>query len=145
MLIDILFTWAKLNPDISYRQGMHEIAAPILWVVERDAIDPSSISNEISAEDEAALKTFASDNIEHDTFTLFNAVMAELKSAYEHTSEGRGQGPSKTSISARCTGIMEGYMSRLDPALAEHLLDIGVVPQVFLLSVFHLDHSRDYY
>ena len=39
MLLDILFVFCKLNPDISYRQGMHELLAPVLWVVERDAID----------------------------------------------------------------------------------------------------------
>ena len=43
-MLDILFCYAKNNPDISYRQGMHEILAPILFVLHaemRDMNDPS--------------------------------------------------------------------------------------------------------
>lgn len=141
MLIDILFTWSKLNPNISYRQGMHEIAAPVLWVVERDAVDSSTLPVTLTAEDELSSDIFASTFIEHDTFALFNVIMTELKSAYEHTSEGKGQEPSRSSIGARCTRIMEDYLSRVDPALADHLLNIEVVPQVFLLLVICLTYS----
>lgn len=39
MMCNILFVYCKLNPDLSYRQGMHELLAPILWVVDQDAVD----------------------------------------------------------------------------------------------------------
>ena len=32
MMINILFTWAKNNPSISYRQGMNELLAVLLIV-----------------------------------------------------------------------------------------------------------------
>ena len=42
-MTDILFIYCKINADIGYRQGMHEILAPILWVVEQDAVDTEFI------------------------------------------------------------------------------------------------------
>ena len=42
-LLDILFIYAKLNPDIGYRQGMHELLAPILWAIHQDAVDLTGV------------------------------------------------------------------------------------------------------
>ena len=36
-MTDILFIYCKLNQDVSYRQGMHELLAPLYWVLEHDA------------------------------------------------------------------------------------------------------------
>ena len=57
-LRDILFIFCKLNPDVSYRQGMHELLAPVLWVIERDAIDLGQGSRVLG--DDAIVKTSAS-------------------------------------------------------------------------------------
>lgn len=36
VMINVLFSYARVNPDMCYRQGMHEILAPILFVVHSD-------------------------------------------------------------------------------------------------------------
>lgn len=36
IMIHILFCYAREHPNISYRQGMHEILAPILFVLHCD-------------------------------------------------------------------------------------------------------------
>lgn len=33
ILLDVLFVFCKINQDIGYRQGMHEVLAPVLWAV----------------------------------------------------------------------------------------------------------------
>lgn len=38
-LNDILFIYCKINHDVSYRQGMHELVAHILWVVSSESLD----------------------------------------------------------------------------------------------------------
>lgn len=48
MLLDILFIFCKLNRDVGYRQGMHELLAPVLWVVERDAINTSTSAGSLN-------------------------------------------------------------------------------------------------
>lgn len=146
MLWDVLFTWAKLNPDVSYRQGMHELAAPILWAIERDAIDPETIPKNEPTSQAADINVirsvFEHESIEHDTFTLFNLIMEKTKSSYAHTADVQR---SKLSTEAaapthvespmvhRCRHILEFYVAQTDPQLASHMEEIQVIPQVFLL------------
>ena len=74
MLLDILFIFCKLNPDVSYRQGMHELLAPVLWVVSKDAIDLGQ-SSKAMGEDAVIKAIFDAEHIEHDTFAVFGEVM----------------------------------------------------------------------
>ena len=39
MMEDILFCYVKENPDLGYRQGMHELLAPILFVMNAEMRD----------------------------------------------------------------------------------------------------------
>ena len=36
-MLNILFCYARENPDVSYRQGMHELLAPILFVLHSES------------------------------------------------------------------------------------------------------------
>ena len=37
-MLHILFVWAKLHPDTSYRQGMNELLSPLLICIANDSI-----------------------------------------------------------------------------------------------------------
>ncbi|EDO04473.1 hypothetical protein SS1G_06956 [Sclerotinia sclerotiorum 1980 UF-70] len=88
-MLDVLFVFCKINQDVGYRQGMHEILAPILWVVERDSIDPGDINggdtteSETSSSDSIMKQCLDRRFIEHDAFTLLSLVMRSAKSFYE--------------------------------------------------------------
>lgn len=135
MMMDVLFIFCKLNPDIAYRQGMHELLAPILWVVERDSIEQSP-----STEDFVLCQVCDSRFVEHDTFTLFGLVMQNAKSFYEQAAH---RGPSRLNtlagnglenpIITRIQRIYNEYLPHVDPELAAHLKDIDIIPQVFLM------------
>lgn len=56
--------------SVGYRQGMHEIAASILWVVQDDALDLGE-SSKVLGEDGIIRTIFDADHIEHDSFALF--------------------------------------------------------------------------
>jgi TBC1 domain family protein 5 len=78
MLLDILFIFCKLNQDVGYRQGMHEIAAPVVWLVESEAIDVGVGSRTLG--EDATIKTiFDAEYIEHDAFAIFGQVMQSAK------------------------------------------------------------------
>lgn len=34
----VLFIYARQNPQLSYKQGMHELLAPIVYILEREKI-----------------------------------------------------------------------------------------------------------
>ncbi len=37
LLTEVLFVWCKINPEISYKQGMNELLASIVWVYFHEA------------------------------------------------------------------------------------------------------------
>ena len=145
LLLDILFIFCKLNQDVGYRQGMHELLAPVLWVMERDALKgtASEQSNNDSNGDSLMETTLDSFYIEHDTFTIFSIIMRSAKSFYEvggqvfeATTEqsGRNTAPqSRSAIVLRSQRIHEDLLAMLDPQLANWLKEIEVLPQVFLM------------
>ena len=139
-MLDILFIFCKLNPDVGYRQGMHEVLAPILWVVERDAIENRSVQMErnIATPGELVQDMFDNRFIEHDTFTLFGLVMQNAK--FYYVPAGGGHNPSQPASSqnespmlVRSKRIFEEYLPKADPSLASHLIKIDIVPQIFLM------------
>ena len=91
MMLDILFVFCKMHPDVGYRQGMHEVLAPILWVVERDAIDTADIEH--PGVDNALGEMLDSSFIEHDTFTLYSLVMRTAKSFFGYLGFHVDKGP----------------------------------------------------
>ena len=147
IMLDILFIFCKINQDVGYRQGMHELLAPILWVVEQDAIDYANpnADDQASGPDANSLlkQTLDPSYIEHDASTLLSLIMRTAKSFYElGEPDRRSSTPSTGSgtpqqgaspIVERSKRIHEVYLARLDPDLAKHLTDIEVLPQIFLM------------
>lgn len=136
ILLDVLFIYSKLNPDVGYRQGMHEILAPILWVIHCDAIEVNPLSDS-EAEDTFMLNVLDRQFVEHDAFTLFCAVMQTAKSFYEI-------GDSTPPIVDRSRRIHEEYLAEVDPELANHLQVIEILPQIFLLRWIRLLFGREF-
>ncbi len=138
-LLDILFIYSKLNPDTGYRQGMHELLAPILWVVDCDAIDASTVSRSERQEEletePLMLDALDADFVEHDAFSLFCAVMQTAKSFYE-------VGDSKTSpLVGRSRRIHDELLSIIDPELESHLHAIEILPQIYLMYAILTPHT----
>jgi TBC1 domain family protein 5 len=140
MLLDILFIYCKINQDIGYRQGMHELLAPILWAVQKDALAPLDLMEITSADDNRKLMmdVLNASFIEHDSFTLFTLIMRTAKSFYElgepektHSTQ-HGSSP----IVERSKKIHEVLLAQLDPELASHLTQIEILPQIFLMYVY---------
>jgi TBC1 domain family protein 5 len=131
MMLDILFVWCKMHPGIGYRQGMHEILAPLLWVVERDAINASA--GEEGSGDQLLADMLDSSYIEHDSHTLFSLIMQTAQSFYAPAETGSVT--KDTPMLARSSRIFEKYLPKADPELAAHLLKLEIVPQIFLLYV----------
>lgn len=147
MLLDILFVYCKLNPDVGYRQGMHELLAPILWAVERDSVEiPGKVYEARTAVIQNMLD---SQFIEHDTFTLFARIMQTAKGFYDPSVDRvvqRGPKGSKSRIAenespilVRCRRIFSDLLPRVDPGLSSHLAELDITPQIFLLYVISIN------
>ncbi|KAJ5492766.1 hypothetical protein N7539_001512 [Penicillium diatomitis] len=141
ILTEILFVYSKLNPDVGYRQGMHELLAPIVWVIDRDSLERSSENGE----DVLMQDVLDSQYIEHDSFTLFLCVMQTARVFYEHgeTKSANGQ-VDVIPIVNRCQYLHQEALSIIDNELAEHLRAVDVLPQIFLTRWMRLLFGREF-
>ncbi|KAF4581880.1 TBC1 domain family member 5 [Ophiocordyceps camponoti-floridani] len=150
MIINILFMYCKLHPNRGgYRQGMHELLAPIVHVVEQDAIDRSGASSL----DESMLVVVDSSYVEHDAYMLFSRLMEHAQVFYElreastpsRSSRTNDGTPEQTStIVEKSRFIHQVCLRRLDEELATHLVDMEVLPQIFLIRWIRLLFSREF-
>ncbi|KAL4808907.1 rab-GTPase-TBC domain-containing protein [Aspergillus unguis] len=146
-MIDILFIYSKLNPDLGYRQGMHELLAPILWVVDRDAIEPKSREeSKASGQDiDSMFQLLDSEFIEHDTFSLFCSVMQSTRVYYEHNTHRSSSGQADTvPIVLQCEHIHHDLLAATDMELANHLQSLDILPQIFLTRWMRLLFGREF-
>lgn len=127
-LLDILFIYSKLNPDLGYRQGMHELLAPIIWVVHQDSIDFSTVPEKTKKAEgtDFMLEVLDHTFIEHDAFSLFCALMQSAKSFYE-----MGDNKDSSPIITRSRKIHDELLASIDPELALHLQVVSVLPQIY--------------
>lgn len=141
MLLDILFIYSKLNPDIGYRQGMHELLAPLLWVVHHDAVDDATVT---TTERQADGADFMLDVLNHkhreaDAFSLFCAVMQTAKSFYE-----MGDNRDSSPIITKSRRIHDDLLGTFDSELALHLQVAGVLPQIYAIRWIRLLFGREF-
>jgi TBC1 domain family protein 5 len=128
-LLDVLFVWCKLNPDVGYRQGMHELLAPVLWVVDDDSVRNEEAGKGLLAD------LLDPNYVEHDSFTIFSSIMQTAKTFYEPASgsdEKEGEDADSPMV-ARSKHIFYNLLPVVDPELAAHLQDIDILPQIFLM------------
>jgi TBC1 domain family member 5 len=144
MVTDILFIYCRANPNRGgYRQGMHELLAPFVHVLETDAVD-SAVAGKNDGIDEQLLELTNADFIEHDAYILFSALMdyAQIFYAVDDSDsrsttgnsadrwQARGQ---SASIVERSKFIHQVCLQKVDPELAMHLTSMEVLPQIFLM------------
>ncbi|KAJ3041164.1 TBC1 domain, member 5 [Rhizophlyctis rosea] len=160
VMTDILFVWCKLNPDISYRQGMHELLAPVLFVVEFDKLDPSSSAEGLPA---VAQAVFDPKYVEHDSAVLFYRIMRSTKPWFEVGEDmavsrpQRGVKGSKyqehretaenlkpVPIIIVCRRVQNELLRVLDYELHQHLSKHGIEPQLYGLRWLRLLFGREF-
>ncbi|BEJ13457.1 hypothetical protein CspHIS471_0306310 [Cutaneotrichosporon sp. HIS471] len=151
----MLFLFAITNPDVGYRQGMHELLAACLVTVDRDSLvaEPGRarasplLTTPAAVRDEAMVATLDRQYTEHDAFQLFVQIMKPAKAFYEWRSEeGRPQRTTTTEsvapIIKRCSHI-QALLRRVDPQLWERLEMEGVEPQIWAIRWIRLILTRE--
>lgn len=71
----ILYYWAQENPLISYRQGMNEILAIIMFAFYAEWVPKQTHNDEIATPEEALNYLHDEQFLSHDIYTLFERIM----------------------------------------------------------------------
>lgn len=162
-----LFVWSKEHPQLSYRQGMHELLAPFFFVVYRDsctAEERDKILQDKNASESAKLLAFILDEkyIEHDSYMMFSRLMERMKEYFEvqekHTPIDRKKrelfgnaifeekdSHLDTSIHRICDKIQNIILKRKDVELYRLLRKMEIEPQIYALKWVRLLFGREFH
>ncbi|KAJ7685110.1 rab-GTPase-TBC domain-containing protein [Mycena polygramma] len=163
-LTNILFIYSTVtNPTIGYRQGMHELLAPLYYAVDYDSVDDSVESGD------AALQELCSRTwVAADAWALFEATMRGASRWYEWqeppaTSRAASRfnpspftthvnipaGPVEikpyiTPVVEDCNRIQSHLLRAADPLLWKHLQAAGIEPQIYGIRWLRLLYTREF-
>ncbi|KAJ8656160.1 hypothetical protein O0I10_008173 [Lichtheimia ornata] len=162
-MTDILFIYCKLNQDVSYRQGMHELLAPIYFVLSMESIStPNDSHSPVDATDRLITQVLDPHYVEHDAYILFDKLMVHAKPWYEFNeklsssiprSSGHGLGGNiprqaqntrSNPVVLSCQRIHHQYLRAVDPVLYGHLERFGIEPQLYGMRWLRLLFGREF-
>ncbi|GAM29361.1 hypothetical protein SAMD00019534_125370 [Acytostelium subglobosum LB1] len=102
-MLRILFIYSKTNNLVSYRQGMHELLAPIIYLLHQEVTDYKKNEESIALHDkqQALVDTiYDKQYMEHDAYMLFHALMKYASNWFGVTSTGNALAPFTSSSSS---------------------------------------------
>ena len=159
-LTNILFLYSVTHSDIGYRQGMHELLAPLYYAVDYDSINASESPSQV---EEFASRAW----VAADAWALFSAVMRGVGRWYEWreprsnvdtvgnspTSGANGRNPLPSHVQLNlsgndghspgafqpyvapivetCNRIQSVLLKSVDPQLWKSLQTTGIEPQMY--------------
>ena len=110
---DILFVYAREHPSIEYRQGMHELLAPVIFVLH---CDQQNCAHACEVEDRVSplVKTLLEEkSLEPDAYDMFCHIMDIMEPLYQYgdqspSAKENNFSSSSSSSSAALTNSTEG-------------------------------------
>ncbi|NXH37675.1 TBCD5 protein, partial [Dicaeum eximium] len=159
ILTDVLFCHARENEQLLYKQGMHELLAPIVFILHCDhqAFSHASEAAQPSEEMKVLLNP---EYLEHDAYAMFTRLMKTAEhwfTTFEHDSQkekdvmvtpmpfARPQdlGPS-IAIVAKVNQIQDHLLKKHDIELYMHLNRLEIAPQIYGLRWVRLLFGREF-
>jgi len=126
------------HPDLSYRQGMHEILAPLLFVLHCDHQALLHVLEQSSSDISVLIKKILDPvYLEADVYSLFNIIMEIMKdyynindyimSVFEHSEPVKvASSASESEVVRKLSKIRDKMLTKHDPELYGHLLDLDI-------------------
>ncbi|XP_051927551.1 TBC1 domain family member 5 isoform X2 [Hippocampus zosterae] len=158
-LTDILFCYARENEQLLYKQGMHELLAPIVFVLHCDhqAFQHAGETASPSEEMKCLLNPLY---LEHDAYALFSLLMETAEpwfSCYEREvrrgkeemltsipfARPQDSGPS-VAIVTKVNRIQDQLVKKHDVELHMHLNRLEIAPQIYGIRWVRLLFGREF-
>ena len=141
-MVNILFCYAREHPEMCYRQGMHEVLAPLLAVMHSDQ-QSLLHAQELASVSPQAVEILDPTCLEEDAYWLFCSLMSQLAGSYRvrdvaplltgHFPSSRDsyRGEVETELATRLKHIRDELLARFDPELHSHLVSLDIQFQTF--------------
>ncbi|XP_034455242.1 TBC1 domain family member 5 isoform X9 [Hippoglossus hippoglossus] len=158
-LTDILFCYARENEQLLYKQGMHELLAPIVFVLHCDhqAFQHASETASPSEEMKCLLNP---EYLEHDAYAMFSQLMdtaepwfssfeREVRKGKEEMltsipfARPQDSGPS-VAIVTKVNRIQDQLVKKHDVELHMHVNRLEIAPQIYGIRWVRLLFGREF-
>ncbi|KAI8492346.1 TBC1 domain, member 5 [Branchiostoma belcheri] len=161
MMINILFCYARENVRLGYRQGMHELLAPVIFVLHCDH-QAFLHALEISTTPDIARLVLDPAYLENDAYAMFCQIMETVEPWYSHLcvetppasqnhdiamqvpfSNPEDSAPSPA-IVTKLTRVQDLILKKHDHTLHAHLRRLQIPPQVYGIRWIRLLFGREF-
>ncbi|CAG5124008.1 unnamed protein product, partial [Candidula unifasciata] len=165
LMIEILFCFCREHASNSYKQGMHELLAPLIFILHCDHqayLHACEIESVLTVIKEVMDPAY----LEHDAYTMFCQVMETVEPwylsrdmFYSHSKSGsmrnleminatpfsksQDLNPS-SAIVTKLTRIQDYILKKFDPELHQHLERLEIVPQIYGIRWLRLLFGREF-
>jgi len=160
-MVNVLFVYARSHPDISYRQGMHELLAPLVFVLnnDREAYSSAKASGKEELDEVVPEELFSQEWAEHDTYALFETLMEAVGPWYITSKpavavkgcDSKGTPWSRPQDSASGNKVVDSLnyiqdvlLRRHDPTLCARLEKLEIFPQIYGIRWLRLLFGREF-
>ncbi|XP_046683921.1 TBC1 domain family member 5 [Homalodisca vitripennis] len=153
-MVNILFCYARDHPSMCYRQGMHEILAPLLFVVH---CDYQTYVNTVGVNKSSSdpMQTILDPTyVEEDTYAVFAKVMFAIQGSYQISNvepSNTGYFPTNSTPTSPVSEVLnqldwikEHLLAPLDPELHQHLQQMDVTLALFGIRWLRLLFGREF-
>uniref|UniRef100_A0A182NKV1 Rab-GAP TBC domain-containing protein n=1 Tax=Anopheles dirus TaxID=7168 RepID=A0A182NKV1_9DIPT len=163
LMINILFCYARQFPAMCYRQGMHEILAPLIFVIHSDQQALAHIQELHPDIDPNLLAILDPQYLEEDSYAIFAKIMSQIESFYRITDvvpTATGYFPAQTPASPVAGGgakrkpevevveqlnyIKDKILIKEDLHLHNHLLKLDIPLAIFGIRWLRLLFGREF-
>uniref|UniRef100_A0A8C6U708 TBC1 domain family member 5 n=1 Tax=Neogobius melanostomus TaxID=47308 RepID=A0A8C6U708_9GOBI len=158
-LTDILFCYARENEQLLYKQGMHELLAPIVFVLHCDH-QAFQHASETAAPSEEMKCLLNPEYLEHDAYAMFSQLMETAEpwfSSFERQvrkgkeemltsipfARPQDSGPS-VAIVTKVNRIQDQLVKKHDVELHMHLNRLEIAPQIYGIRWVRLLFGREF-
>lgn len=159
-MVNILFCYARENPAMCYRQGMHEILAPLLFVLHCDHQALLHTREQITISD-VIMEVLDPAFLEEDAYIIFCKIMTGIESCYLindvtptptghfpvniQSPQGNGSGnQSENKVVTQLNWIRDELLARADKQLYEHLQQLDIPLPLFGIRWLRLLFGREF-
>jgi TBC1 domain family protein 5 len=149
-MVNLLHVWTRLNSGIGYRQGMHELLAYLIWVLDSESCpstsSPRSPLSDLDNSEAIMHLVLSATYLEHDVWSLFSNMMKAASSWYDSTPSipmpsaratvsGLGNLNDRVTLLQPIVGqsirIFDVLLRRMDPELFGKLESLSIEPQMW--------------
>ncbi|XP_072364855.1 TBC1 domain family member 5 [Scyliorhinus torazame] len=159
ILTDILFCYARENEQLLYKQGMHELLAPLVFILHCDH-QAFSHANETANPSEEMKALLNPEFLEHDAYAMFSQLMdtaepwfssfeREIRKGKEEMvtavpfARPQDMGPSLAIVS-KVNRIQDQLLKKYDAELYMHLNRLEIAPQIYGIRWVRLLFGREF-